>query len=46
MSSRGNFAQVVVLDTEYETEGGEYGLVPGDLPQPLCMVAYVLDERL
>lgn len=41
-----NFSQVVVIDFEYETEGGEYELKPGDLPQPLCMVAYILDEHL
>ena len=46
MSSRGNFGPVVVVDFEYETEGGEFGLISGDLPQPLCMVAYVLDEHL
>ena len=41
-----NFSQVVVIDFEYETEGGEYELKLGDLPQPLCMVAYILDEHL
>ena len=41
-----NFSQIVVIDFEYETEGGEYGLKLGDLPRPLCMVAYVLDEHL
>src|SRR5262245_21399508 len=46
MRSGGNFGSVVVCDFEYETEGGEYGLVHGDLPQPLCMVADVLDEHL
>jgi hypothetical protein len=46
MNSRGNFSPIIVCDFEYETEGGEYGLVSGDLPQPLCMVAYVLDEHL
>jgi hypothetical protein len=34
-----NFASVVVCDFEYE-------VTPGDLPNPLCMVAYVLDENL
>jgi DNA polymerase I len=33
------FAWVVVVDFEYEEEAG-------DLPRVLCMVAYVLDERL
>src|SRR6516162_9694644 len=41
-----NFGQVVVCDFEYETSGGEYQLVAGDLPRPLCVVAYVLDEHL
>jgi hypothetical protein len=36
----------VVIDFEYEVEGGEYNLKPGDLPVPLCMVAYLLDENL
>jgi DNA polymerase family A len=35
----GNFARAVVADFEYEV--GE-----GDLPSPLCMVAYLLDENL
>jgi DNA polymerase-1 len=34
-----NFTTTVVLDFEYEVEDG-------DLPRPLCMVAYVLDEHL
>jgi DNA polymerase I len=34
-----NFGWVVVCDFEYEIEDG-------DLPKPLCMVAYVLDEHL
>ena len=34
-----NFRSVVVCDFEYEIE-------PGDLPNVLCMVAYVLDENL
>jgi hypothetical protein len=34
-----NFGAIVVADFEYEVE-------PGDLPNPLCMVADVLDERL
>ena len=35
----GNFGPVVVCDFEYE-------VAPGDLPDVLCMVAYVLDENL
>jgi hypothetical protein len=35
----GNFSSVVVCDFEYEA-------APGDLPNVLCMVAYVLDENL
>ena len=34
-----NFRSVAVCDFEYEVE-------PGDLPDVLCMVAYVLDENL
>ena len=34
-----NFSSVVVCDFEYE-------VTPGDLPDVLCMVAYVLDENL
>jgi DNA polymerase-1 len=41
-----NFGSVVVVDFEYETSGGDYNLRTGDLPVPLCMVAYVLDEHL
>jgi DNA polymerase I len=41
-----NFGTIIVCDTEFETSGGEYGLRPGDLPVPLCLVAYVLDENL
>jgi len=41
-----NFTQIVVLDFEYEVEGGVYSLKLGDLPEPLCMVAYILDEHL
>jgi DNA polymerase family A len=41
-----NFGTVVVADTEFETSGGEFNLRPGDLPVPLCLVAYVLDENL
>jgi hypothetical protein len=40
------FSQVVVCDFEYETSGGEFNLVAGDIPKVLCMVAYVLDENL
>jgi hypothetical protein len=35
----GNFSSIVVCDFEYE-------VAPGDLPNVLCMVAYVLDENL
>jgi len=41
-----NFTTVVVCDTEYETSGGEFNLRPGDLPVPLCLIAYILDENL
>jgi len=41
-----NFGTIVVADFEFETEGGDYNLRPGDLPVPLCMVAYVLGEHL
>jgi hypothetical protein len=41
-----NFGTIVVADFEYELEGGDYNLHAGDLPTPLCMVAYVLDEHL
>jgi hypothetical protein len=34
-----NFGAVTVCDFEYE-------VADGDLPNPLCMVAHVLDERL
>jgi hypothetical protein len=34
----GNFSQVVVVDFEYE-------VAAGNLPRPLCMVAYLLDEN-
>ena len=37
--SSGNFDQVVVVDFEFEADAGE-------LPRPLCMVAYVLNENL
>ena len=37
--SGGNFDQVVVVDFEFEADAGE-------LPQPLCMSAYVLNENL
>ena len=40
------FRTIVVLDFEYETSGGEFGLRDGDLPNVLCMVAYVLDAHL
>jgi hypothetical protein len=35
----GNFASIVICDFEYE-------IADGDLPNVLCMVAYVLDENL
>jgi hypothetical protein len=35
----GNFGQIIVADFEYEIRDG-------DLPNPLCMVAYELDENL
>jgi DNA polymerase family A len=35
----GIFSQTIVADTEYE-------ISPGDLPNLLCLVAYVLDENL
>jgi hypothetical protein len=34
-----NFETIVVADFEYEIQ-------PGDLPNPLCMVAHILDENL
>jgi hypothetical protein len=40
------FRNVVVVDFEYEVEGGERNLRRGDLPCVLCMVACVLDENL
>jgi hypothetical protein len=46
MTPKQNFGVVVVLDFEYETENGNCGLCKGDLPAPLCLVAYVLDEHL
>jgi hypothetical protein len=39
-----HFGRVVALDFEYEVEGGEFGLIRGDLPKVLCMVAYVLED--
>jgi DNA polymerase I len=42
----GHFTQVVVCDFEYEVEGGDANLVRGDLPNVLCMVAYVPDGNL
>jgi hypothetical protein len=41
-----NFGTIVVADFEFELEGGDYNLKPGDPPRPLCLVAYVLDENL
>jgi DNA polymerase-1 len=40
------FTAIIVCDFEYETAGGEFNLVAGDLPEVLCMVAYVLDGNL
>ena len=40
------FTTIVACDFEYETTGGEHGLVAGDLPEVLCMVAHVLDANL
>ena len=40
------FSTVVICDFEYETTGGEFNLVAGDLPKVLCMVAHVLDANL
>jgi hypothetical protein len=37
--SNKNFGRIVVVDSEYE-------VAPGDLPDVLCMVAHVLDEKL
>ena len=41
-----NFTTINVVDFEYETSGGEFNLVAGDLPSVLCMVVYVLNEIL
>jgi hypothetical protein len=41
-----HFTTVVVVDFEYEVEGGDAHLVRGDLPNVLCMVAHVLDANL
>jgi DNA polymerase-1 len=43
---RDRFPTIVVGDSEYETSGGDYNLVPGDPPAVLCLVAYVLNENL
>jgi DNA polymerase I len=43
---RDRFRTIVVGDSEYETSGGDYNLVPGDPPAVLCLVAYVLNENL
>jgi DNA polymerase-1 len=40
------FTTINVVDFEYETDGGDYDLRSGDLPVPLCMVVYVLNEFL
>jgi hypothetical protein len=40
------FGTVVVVDFEYETSGGEFDLVNGDMPEVLCMVAHVLNGNL
>ncbi len=42
----GHFTTINVVDFEYETGGGEFNLVAGDLPAVLCMVVYVLNENL
>jgi len=39
MSGNGCFGKIVVCDFEYEA-------APGDFPHPLCMVAFVLDDKL
>ena len=41
-----HFGRIVVVDFEYETSGGDYDLVAGDLPAVLCMVAHELDANL
>jgi DNA polymerase I len=41
-----NFRTIVVCDFEYEVAGGDANLTRGDLPNVLCMVAYVLDQNL
>jgi DNA polymerase I len=41
-----SFKNIVVLDFEYETSGGEFNLVAGDLPVVLCLVAHVFDQDL
>jgi len=41
-----HFTKVVVVDFEYEVDGDDCGLVAGDLPVVLCIVAHVLDEHL
>jgi DNA polymerase I len=41
-----HFRTIVVVDFEFETEGGDFGLKDGDLQEVLCMVAYVLDANL
>ena len=43
---RRHFRGTVVSDFEYETSGGEYNLVAGDLPLVLCGVFHMLDENL
>jgi hypothetical protein len=40
------FGPIVVGDFEYETVGGDYNLVAGDLPEVLCGVFHVLDANL
>ena len=40
------FTTIAVVDFEYETSGGEFNLVAGDLPAVLCMVVHILDENL
>ena len=40
------FGRVVVGDFEYETSGGDFDLIAGDLPRVLCGVFHVLDANL
>ena len=40
------FTTINVCDFEYESTGGDYNLMAGDLPKVLCMVVSVLNESL